>query len=172
MICRKFETEFKKMRADLLFEPERVPDSVRTHIQGCADCSRELDSLKGAMQALDAWEDITPSPFFNARMSARLREARAEQPASLVERLRARLLFSFNMQLRTVAAGALAAVVLIGGGTYAGVKGMHRPDPQVASATVRDLQSMQENAQVFQEMSSLDEDTGATGSGIAMTGSN
>lgn len=174
MICQKFETEFKKMQADLLLNRERVPAAVRAHVDGCPDCSRELQALESTMQALDAWEDVAPSPFFDARMAAKLREARAQGPAGFFERLRARLLFNSNMQLRPLAAGALAVALLIGGGTYAGMRGMHPASPEAASsATVRDLQSLEENAQVFQEMSSLDDDSGMTNNGgSALAGSN
>jgi hypothetical protein len=168
MICRKMETEFKSLLPDLLLDRERVPAAVRAHVEGCADCSKELKSLEATMLALDAWEGVEPSPFFDARMAARMREAREEQPAGFLERLRMRLLFGSNLHLRPLAAGALAALVLIGGGTYAGFESLHPATPAVASATVKDLQSLDENAQVFQQMNALDQgdnDAGTADSG-------
>jgi hypothetical protein len=164
MICRKFENEFKSLRPDLLLDPERVPAAVRAHVEQCADCSKELKSLEATMLALDAWEGTEPSPFFDARMAARMREARAAEPAGFLERLRARLLFGSNLHLRPLAAGALALLLLIGGGTYAGFESM-QPTPVTASATVKDLQSLDENAQVFQQMNKLDETDDASGQG-------
>lgn len=157
MICRKMETEFKSLLPDLLLDRERVPAAVRAHVNECPDCSKELKSLEATMLALDAWEGVEPSPFFDARMSARMREAREEKPAGFFERLRERLLFSTNVHLRPVAAGALALMLLIGGGTYAGFQTLHPGPAVVASATVKDLQSLDENAQVFQQMNSLDQ---------------
>lgn len=157
MICRKMESEFKSLLPDLLLDRERVPAAVRAHVEECADCSKELKSLEATMLALDAWESVEPTPFFDARMAARMREARQEQPAGFLERLRARLLFGSNLHLRPLAATALAALVLIGGGTYAGFESLHSTTPVVASATVKDLQSLDENAQVFQQMNALDE---------------
>jgi hypothetical protein len=164
MICRRFETEFKSLQPDLLLDPERVPAAVRAHVEQCADCTKELKSLEATMLALDAWEGVEPSPFFDARMAARMREARAAEPAGFFERLRARLLFGSNLHLRPVAAGALALLLLIGGGTYAGFVSM-QPTPVTASATVKDLQSLDENAQVFQQMNKLDETDDAAGQG-------
>lgn len=167
MICRKMNTEFKSLLPDLLLDRDRVPAAVRAHVEQCGDCSKELKSLEATMLALDGWEGVEPSPFFDARMAARMREARAEQPAGFLERLRERLLFGSNLHLRPLAAGALALVVLVGGGTYAGFQGLHPGTPVVASATVKDLQSLDENAQVFQQMNSLDEqdaDSGSAGS--------
>ncbi len=165
MICRKFETEFKNLQADLLLDPERVSAAVRAHVNECADCSRELKSLEATMLALDAWEGVEPSLFFDARMAARMREARAAAPAGFLERLRARLEFGSNLHLRPLAAGALALLLLIGGGTYAGFMSMESPSPTATSATVRDLQSLDQNAQVFQQMNKLDEPDDAASQG-------
>jgi hypothetical protein len=172
MSCRKFEHEFKSLMPDLLLDPERVPADVRAHVEQCADCSRELKSLEATMLALDAWEGTEPSPFFDARMAARMREAREAEPTGWLERLRERLLFGSNLHLRPLAAGALALLLLIGGGTYAGFENMRSSaTPVAASATVKDLQSLDENAQVFQEMNSLDQPDGSTDSGAGQ-GSN
>lgn len=158
MSCRKFETEFKDLLPDLLLDRERVPAAVRAHVEQCADCSRELASLEATMLALDAWEGTEPSPFFDARMAARMRVEREARPAGFLERLRARLAFGPSLHLRPLAAGALALLLLIGGGTYAGFEGLgHSPAPVAASAAVKDLQSLDENEQVFQQMNSLDQ---------------
>ncbi|HEX5234165.1 MAG TPA: hypothetical protein VFW25_02425 [Silvibacterium sp.] len=161
MICHKFETEYKDVMPDMLLDPERVPSAVRAHVEECADCGRELTSLEATMRALDAWEGIEPSPFFDARMASRMRREREAPPAGWLERVRARMLFGSNLQLRPLAAGALAVLLVVGGGTYAGIEGLHPATPAAASsATVRDLQSLDENAQVFQQMNSLDQDEG------------
>jgi len=172
MNCRMFENELKSLMPDLLLDPEWVPVEVRDHVEQCADCSKELKSLGATMLALDAWEGTEPSPFFDARMAARMREARALEPAGWFERMRARLMFGSNLHLRPLAAGALALLLLIGGGTFAGFKSMESTTPVAASATVKDLQSLDENAQVFQEMNSLDQTDDNSGSGAGGQGSN
>jgi hypothetical protein len=60
----------------------------------------------------------------------------------------------------------LAAVMAIGGGSALYISQMGSPQPQVqASATVRDLQSLDENAQVFQQLNAVDaDDAGADAS--------
>jgi hypothetical protein len=54
-------------------------------------------------------------------------------------------------------AAALGLLLAIGGGAYVDLI-QNQPVPAVpqASATVRDLQSLDDNAQVFQQMNSLD----------------
>jgi hypothetical protein len=151
MICRNTKANLE----NLLLDPEKVPVEVRKHVEDCRECSQELAALESAMLALDAWEAPEPSPFFEARMAARLRSERDAPPAGFFERLRARLLYSNNMHMRPVAAGALALLLLIGGGTWVGV--MNTTQPASPSAAVRDLQSLDENSQVFQQLNTLDQ---------------
>jgi hypothetical protein len=107
---------------------------------------------------MDAWEAPEPSPYFNTRLAARLREEKANPPAGWWERMRARLLYGSNLQLRPVAAGALALLLMMGGGTAFWMQqSTPRPTPQ-ESATVHDLQLLDGNAQVYQQLNSLDAD--------------
>lgn len=164
MSCQMLKKGYEDALADLLLDPKRVSTEVRAHVEQCADCGAELKDLQATMLALDGWEAIEPSPFFNARMTARMREAREEKPAGWLERLQARLIFGNSLQLKPVAAGALALLLLAGGGTFAGLKHAETKTPVAASATVRDLQSLDENAQVFQAMNTLDQgDSGNAG---------
>lgn len=171
MICRKLETEYKKALPDLLLDRDHAPAAARAHVEQCEDCGRELASLAATMVALDGWESVEPSPFFDARMAARMRVERSAPPAGWLERIRARFEYGSNAHLRPLAAGALALLLLIGGGTYAGFSGLRTPvsvTPAASSATVRDLQSLDENAQLFQQMDSLDQ--GDAGQGAAGQG--
>ena len=79
-------------------------------------------------------------------------------PASFFERAKAWLLYSSNLHMRPLAAGALATVLVVGGGTFALLD--YQPAASVAqtSATVRDLQSFDGNAQMFQQLNALDGD--------------
>jgi hypothetical protein len=153
MIC----LNVKNNLPNLLLDPESVPVEVRTHVEQCASCGKELAELKATMAVLDLWEAPEPSPFFDARMSAHLREERQAEPAGFFERMRARLLFG-NMHLRPLTAGALALLLLVGGGTYAGFVTGNQPATASVSPAVKDLQSLDENAQVFQQLTALDQD--------------
>ncbi len=157
MTCRKIESNV----ADLLFAPDSVPASVKAHVQECPDCSRELAEMQATMNLMNAWEAPEPSPYFDTRLHAMLREERAAAPAGIFERIRARLLFGSNLHLRPIAATALTVMLAIGGATYAGFVGS-RHAPQT-SATVGDLQSLDKNQQVFQQLDSLDQDDDDSG---------
>jgi hypothetical protein len=76
------------------------------------------------------------------------------------------MLFGNHMHMRPLAAAALALIVAVGGGTYAGFGGFSpKPAPvQTASPVIKDLQSLDENAQVFQQLNSMDQqETGDNG---------
>lgn len=164
MICRKLESELKKTLPDLLLDPDRVPAEARAHVEQCADCRAELAAMEATMSALDGWEGVEPSPFFDARMAARMREERSAPPAGWLARMRARLEMGSNRHLRPLVVGALALALMIGGGTYAGLEGFNsspRVTPAAASPIVKDLQSLDENAQLFQQMDMLDQPDGA-----------
>jgi hypothetical protein len=67
--------------------------------------------------------------------------------------------------MRPLMAATLALIVAVGGGTYAGLGGFQKPAP--ASPVIKDLQSLDDNAQVFQQLNSMDQqDTGDNGGGI------
>ena len=149
---------------DLLFDPAAVPASAREHVQSCAGCREELAGLQATMNVLDGWTVPEPSPYFNTRMQAKLRTAKEEAPEGFWERMRARILFSTNVPMRAVGAAALALMIMVGGGSaiYETQHGNQAIQVQ-ASATVNDLQSLDGNAQVFQQLNALDADDADAG---------
>jgi len=48
------------------------------HLRACASCAQEMESMRQTMALLDEWEVPEPSPYFDSRLRARLREAAAE----------------------------------------------------------------------------------------------
>ena len=151
MTCRKTNEYI----ADLLFEPETASAAVKQHVAQCADCAAELAALKKTMRTMDAWRAPEPGAFFDARLYARLRTEAASEPAGWLERMRARMLYSTKLAARQWAAAALALALAVGGGTLALLDHSHPTTVVEASATVRDLQSFDGNAQFFQQMNAL-----------------
>jgi hypothetical protein len=150
--------EMKKYLAESVFESRPLADEARKHVAECDGCAAELASLESTWKLLDEWQAPEPSAFFDAKLYARLRVEQTIAPASFFERVKARLLYSSNLQMRPLAAGALATVLVVGGGTFALLD--YQPAASVAptSATVRDLQSFDGNAQMFQQLNALDVD--------------
>jgi hypothetical protein len=154
--------EIKHNLAEVVYESRPLPDEMRNHLAKCAGCTAELAEMEATWKLLDEWQAPEPSAFFDAKLYARLRTEQATAPASLFERAKAWLLYSTNLQMRQLAAGALAMVLAVGGGTFALLDHETPAAPQT-SATVRDLQSYDGNAQLFQQLNALDgdEDNGA-----------
>ena len=144
---------------DLLLDPgSTLAASVQTHLKSCSACQEELAELQATFSLLDGWPAPEPSPWFDGRLRARLREEQAAQPEGLFERLRSTLLFSTGRELRPVFAGALALALAVGGGTALTVSHVLHPQSIEASATVQDLQIIDRNDQALQTMDQLLQD--------------
>jgi hypothetical protein len=108
------------------------------------------------MSLLDTWEAPEPSPYFLTRLDARMREERQAAPDGWLARLRARFAYGPSMHVRPLAAMALTVVLLLGGGTYLGVTDWNTiPAPPGQTAVVHDLQTMDNNAQVLDQLEAL-----------------
>jgi len=145
--------------ADLLLDPHAVPAKVQAHVAECGDCQGELAKLQAAMQLLDTWEAPEPSPYFLTRLGARMREERQAAPAGWlargIARIRASIAYGSGLHVRPLAAMALTFVLLLGGGTYLGVTDWMQPVQTTPTAVVSDLQTLDNNAQVLDQMESL-----------------
>jgi hypothetical protein len=147
--------EMDSKLADLLLEPEKAPAKVQAHVAECGRCREELAELRATLALLDTWEAPEPNPYFMTRMEARLREESAAAPAGWLARLRARFVYGPSMHVRPLAAMALSVLLLLGGGTYVGVTNGNQPATQPVQAVVHDLQTLDNNAQLLDQMEAL-----------------
>jgi anti-sigma factor RsiW len=157
MICQ----DCKSALPDLLLDPAAPTSAAaRAHLESCSTCKEEFQALEATFALLDTWQAPEPSAYFDQKLAVRLREAQAEPPAGWFERLKSRFQFNTGRQLRPAFAGALALLLLVGGGTFADLSSSHHSVstvPQV-SATVNDLQILDKNAQAIQTMDQLLDD--------------
>jgi hypothetical protein len=149
-------TEMETKLAELLLDPDSASAKVKTHVAECDSCQKELEELRATMGLLDGWVAPEPSPYFLTRLDARMREERQAPPVSWWERLRARLTYGPSMHARPLAALALTVMLLVGGGTYLGVTNWEQPPaPQGDAAVVHDLQTLENNAQLLDQLESI-----------------
>lgn len=158
MNCRILKSHGESYLADLLLSPEQAPRAAHEHLAACARCRAELAELKDTLNGLDAWQGPEINPYFMTRFKARLLEEQQRKPAGWFERLGQRMLYG-NSNLRPLAATALGITLLLGGGIFAGLTTLSSQQKVVVpqSATLRDLQSLDENAQVFDQLNALDQ---------------
>jgi hypothetical protein len=157
MNCKDCQSVF----LDLLIDPGAPANAAaKSHLEACVECKGEFKSLEATFALLDMWQAPEPSPYFDQKLAVRLREEQALAPAGWFERLKARLLFNTGRQFRPVLAGALALMLVVGGGTFADISGFLHPKPQI-SAAVQDLQILDKNDQALQTMDQLLQDDGS-----------
>ena len=140
---------------DLLLDPAApANEAARAHIAHCNSCARELASYEATFALLDSWQAPEVSPYFDQKLTVRLREAQSAPAAGWFERLRIRLQLNTGRQLRPALGSALALVLIVGGGSFS-ISSFLRPQPVQASTTVKDLQRLDKNEQALQQMDQL-----------------
>jgi hypothetical protein len=148
-------TGMESKLADMLLDPEAVPAKVRTHVEQCDYCQGELAELGATMALLDTWQAPEPSPYFLTRLDARMREERQAEPEGWFARLRDRLAFGPAMHVRPLAAMAMAVMLLVGGGAYLGISDLDQTTAPTPTAVVHDLQTLDNNAQLLDQMEAM-----------------
>jgi anti-sigma factor RsiW len=127
---------------------------VELHLGECPRCAETLQALRATMSLLDEWKAPEPSPYWDVRMQARLREERQRASAGWLQWLR-----------RPVLSLAAALCLVTGIGLYQIGRFMHQPDqyqgdsgPQQSPGTaVSDLQYLDKNSELLQNFDALDD---------------
>jgi hypothetical protein len=159
MNCKTFQSELP----ELILNPAAASNAAaRAHMITCAPCENEYTSLVATMSMMDSWEAPEPSPYFDQKLAVLLREEQVAPRLGFFARMRDHLLFNTGRQFRPAVAGALALVLMLGGGGYASFQNLNHPEAPQVSATVQDLQILDNNQQAIQQMDQLlqDDDAG------------
>lgn len=140
---------------------ERMPDVAagftqltadeNKHLSGCTVCTQKLKGMRATMALLDEWQTPEPSPYFDVRLQARLREEMAKPQAGWLSWFR-----------RPVLAAALTVLMGVGVGLYFTQDSeTHRPGPPVADmgpgSAVSDLKALDANHEMYSDFDLLDE---------------
>jgi predicted anti-sigma-YlaC factor YlaD len=141
---------------------ERMPDvaagfveptpAESSHLAGCNSCAEQFKAMQETMSLLDQWQVPEPSPYFDVRLQARLREEMAKPEADW-------LLRWFQ---QPVMAAALTVILGIGVGLFF-VQGRRiHNTPTVADngtpgTAVSDLQTLDKNHDLYANFDLLDD---------------
>jgi predicted anti-sigma-YlaC factor YlaD len=148
--------EIKDLMLDVAAGAGVASPAMNEHLLGCPACTSKLADMRKTMALLDEWQAPEPSPYFDTRLAARMREERAK-PA------RATWLSWFRAP---VVAGALAmALMMAGGVTWFTTGGLRvvkiggPPAPIVVQpgTAVGDLQALDKNGDLYANFDLLDD---------------
>jgi anti-sigma factor RsiW len=127
--------------------------AMQEHLATCPACAGEVASLRQTLELLDEWQTPEPSPYFSARLRARMRDEQAIQSVGWLAWLR-----------RPAIVTAAAALMAVGVGLLEGAhwKAEHPQNVvQVKSgitvSAVGDLQYLDNNADLFSDFDALDD---------------
>lgn len=123
---------------------------VSKHVQSCAACATTLNELRKTMALLDEWQAPEPTPYFDVRLQARLREEQQKSHASWLD--------WFRKPVLGAAAALLiaAAVGLMQTHDQGQIAQRTTPTQYVAGTASGDLQFLDKNADVVQDFDALD----------------
>ena len=148
MNCHEIKEQMLEIMAG-----ENPPQAV-AHLRGCEACAKELASMRSTMALLDEWTAPEPSPYFDAKLRARLKA----EPAP-VRGWRQWLIPVSGW--KPAMAVALAAVMVLGITVYKKttqfVESQQITVVQPGSA-VSDLQKLDKNQELYASFDLLDDD--------------
>jgi anti-sigma factor RsiW len=152
----------RELMPDLAAGLTAATPEVKAHLESCAECAGKLEAFRQTMSLLDEWQSPEPSPYFDVRLNARLREEKTKQPAGWLH------------WLRKPALAAAFAVLMIASVTLVRMNSDHMnsgkkvnsaitsPLPAVAVAAepgtaVGDLQALEKNQNLYSDFEVLDD---------------
>src|SRR4051812_11705655 len=62
---------------------ETPSPEMKSHLEACGKCAETLEAMRTTMAMLDEWKAPEPSPYFDTRMQALLREEKQKAPTGV-----------------------------------------------------------------------------------------
>jgi hypothetical protein len=147
--------EIREMMPDLASGSTGLTPEVDGHLAGCGTCAGKLEEFRQTMALLDEWQAPEPSPYFDVRLQARLREEMAGAHAGWLAWFR-----------RPVLAAALTVLLGVGVGLFLSKNGgiynsgddtVAVVEPQGPGTAVSDLQALETNHDLYSDFDLLDD---------------
>jgi predicted anti-sigma-YlaC factor YlaD len=145
--------ETREVMPDLAAGLLTATPEVKAHLESCTDCAGKLEAFRQTMSLLDEWQAPEPSPYFDVRLRARLREESATQSAGWLRWLR-----------RPVLAASFALLMVVSVSLVrmnSGEKGNNSTSPVAVAAepgtAVGDLQALDKNQNLYSDFDVLDD---------------
>jgi|SRR5579863_3737403 anti-sigma factor RsiW len=143
--------EIRERMPDLAAGLDAASPEMETHFKTCAQCTEELAGFRQTMALLDEWEVPEPSPYFDTRLNARLREEMAKPAQG----------WNWLHWFRRPALAVSLAIMMAVGITvfHSGDSSVsHQPMAAIEPGTaVGDLQVLDKNNELYSDFDVLDD---------------
>ena len=153
--------EIRELLPDLAAGISAGTPEVEKHIAACAACAAKLQGFHQTMALLDEWKAPEPSPYFDTRLEARLREERARPAPGWLSWL-PRPAWAMSL-----AAVLVAGAIVVGTRSYTmtyitqtdamNVEAPKLSVPVLPGTAVGDLQALERNNELYADFDMLDE---------------
>lgn len=70
MTCK----HIRELMPDLVLGVSSPSGEISEHLRACGECNRELEAIRKTMALMEEWQAPEPSPYFDTRLKARVRE--------------------------------------------------------------------------------------------------
>ena len=156
--------EIRELMPDLASGLSAVTPQMDEHFRACSECSQTLADFRQTMLLLDEWQAPEPSPYFDTRLHARLREETAKQPVGLLASLGTSWFrtswFRTSWLRKPALAFSLAAILVVGITLFRGDGYRYRETNSMAAvpgSAVGDLQALDKNHDLYSDFDVLDD---------------
>ncbi len=148
--------EILEVMPDLACGLMEVNPEMNDHLAGCGACAVKMNEFKQTMALLDEWKAPEPSPYFDVRLQARLREEMAKPQAGWLGWFRRPVLAAALTVLMGVGVGLFFAKgdVYQSGDNVVAVMDSQSQEPGTA---VGDLQALEKNHDLYADFDLLDD---------------
>ena len=146
--------EISELMPDLAAGMSTAGPEVQSHIQSCEMCAGKLEEFRQMMALLDQWGSPEPSPYFDVRMRARLREEAEKQPAGWLQWIRSPAL---AISLALVMVVGITLMHFNGGSPNGSSTGPIATGPIQPGTAVGDLQALDKNQDLYSDFDVLDD---------------
>ena len=142
--------DVSELMPDLAVGMDEVTPEVKGHIESCTSCAGKLDQFRKTMALLDEWQVPEPSPYFDVRLQASLREEVAKHSVG------------WWQWIRTPALAVSLAVLMVMSITLFRTDAGRNPAMGTATVVepgtaVGDLQALDKNNDLYSDFELLDD---------------
>jgi predicted anti-sigma-YlaC factor YlaD len=143
--------DIRELMPDLAAGLDASTPETNEHLRTCENCARTLEEFRQTMALLDEWQVPEPSPYFDTRLNALLREEAQQVHVGWMQWFRKPVLaISF-------------AVVMLASVTVLRFGAPDKPKTEVVNVTpgpgtaVGDLQALEKNHDLYSDFDVLDD---------------